>query len=150
MNCPVDHGLTAEGSNSESPALAEPTPRAHAATTNRDWWPNQLDLTPLRQHGAKSDPLGAGFDYAEAFARLDVEALKSDIADVLHTSQDWWPADFGHYGGLMIRLSWHAAGTYRIYDGRGGAGSGDQRFAPQNSWPDNGNLDKARRLLWPG
>jgi catalase-peroxidase len=149
MNCPVDHGVTAEGSDSENPALDAPTPKGHAATSNRDWWPNQLDLTPLRVHGQKSNPLGSDFDYAQAFAGLDVEALKRDIADVLHTSQDWWPADFGHYGGLMIRLSWHAAGTYRIYDGRGGAGDGSQRFAPLNSWPDNGNLDKARRLLWP-
>jgi len=149
MNCPVDHGVTAEGSDSENPALDAPTPKAHAATSNRDWWPNQLDLTPLRQHSQKSNPLGTDFDYAQAFAGLDVDALKRDIAEVLHTSQDWWPADFGHYGGLMIRLSWHAAGTYRIYDGRGGAGDGSQRFAPLNSWPDNGNLDKARRLLWP-
>jgi catalase-peroxidase len=149
MNCPVDHGLTAAGSDSENPALDTPKPKAHAAVGNRDWWPNRLDLAPLRQHGQKSNPLGSDFDYAQAFAGLDVEALKQDIAEVLHTSQDWWPADFGHYGGLMIRLSWHAAGTYRIYDGRGGAGEGAQRFAPLNSWPDNGNLDKARRLLWP-
>ena len=114
MNCPVDHGLTAEGSDSENPALDAPKPKAHAALGNRDWWPNQLDLAPLRQHSQKSNPLGADFDYAQAFAGLDVDALKRDIAEVLHTSQDWWPADFGHYGGLMIRLSWHAAGTNRI------------------------------------
>jgi len=150
MNCPVDHGgVTSEGSESENPALDAPKSHPHRPHSNRDWWPNQLDLSALRQHGSKSDPLGADFDYAEAFAGLDVEALKRDIVEVLNTSQDWWPADFGHYGGLMIRLSWHAAGTYRIYDGRGGAGDGTQRFAPLNSWPDNGNLDKARRLLWP-
>ncbi|PWN01255.1 catalase/peroxidase HPI [Nocardioides silvaticus] len=148
--CPVDHaGVTSGGSESENPALDSPTPKAHAPRTNKDWWPDQVDLTVLHQHGDASNPLGGGFDYAAEFAKLDVEALKSDVAAVLRDSQDWWPADFGHYGGLMIRLSWHAAGTYRIYDGRGGAGSGDQRFAPLNSWPDNGNLDKARRLLWP-
>jgi len=117
--------------------------------TNKDWWPNALDLTVLHPHSPAGNPLGADFDYAAAFAGVDVDALKRDITEVLTTSQDWWPADFGHYGGLMIRLSWHAAGTYRISDGRGGAGDGNQRFAPLNSWPDNGNLDKARRLLWP-
>jgi catalase-peroxidase len=149
MNCPVEHGVTSEGSESENPALDSPTPKAHSPRSNKDWWPNQLDLKVLHQHSPASNPLGEEFDYAAAFGTLDVEALKADIVEVLNTSQDWWPADFGHYGGLMIRLSWHAAGTYRIYDGRGGAGSGDQRFAPLNSWPDNGNLDKARRLLWP-
>jgi len=117
--------------------------------TNRDWWPNQLDLSVLHAQAPATSPLSEDFDYAEAFAAVDVDALKQDIVEVLTTSQDWWPADFGHYGGLFIRLSWHAAGTYRIADGRGGAGAGDQRFAPLNSWPDNGNLDKARRLLWP-
>jgi catalase-peroxidase len=149
MNCPVEHGVTSEGSESENPALDAPTAKAGRPHSNQDWWPNQVDLRVLHQHAPASNPLGEDFDYAAAFGTLDVEALKSDIVQVLRTSQDWWPADFGHYGGLMIRLSWHAAGTYRIYDGRGGAGSGDQRFAPLNSWPDNGNLDKARRLLWP-
>ncbi len=149
MNCPVEHGVTDSGSESENPALDAPTPKAGRPHSNQDWWPNQVDLRVLHQHAPASNPLGEEFDYPAAFAALDVDALKSDIIEVLRTSQDWWPADFGHYGGLMIRLSWHAAGTYRIYDGRGGAGSGDQRFAPLNSWPDNGNLDKARRLLWP-
>jgi len=149
MNCPVEHGVTGSGSESENPALDAPTAESSAPRTNQDWWPNQLDLTVLHQHSPASNPLGEEFDYAAEFAKLDVDALKRDIVEVLNTSQDWWPADFGHYGGLMIRLSWHAAGTYRIFDGRGGAGSGDQRFAPLNSWPDNGNLDKARRLLWP-
>ncbi|MDZ5623527.1 catalase/peroxidase HPI [Nocardioides sp. HM23] len=149
MNCPVEHGVTSEGSESENPALDSPTAKAGRPHSNQDWWPNQVDLRVLHQHAPASNPLGEDFDYANAFATLDVDALKRDIVEVLRTSQDWWPADFGHYGGLMIRLSWHAAGTYRIYDGRGGAGSGDQRFAPLNSWPDNGNLDKARRLLWP-
>ncbi len=149
MNCPVEHGVTSEGSESENPALDSPTAKEGRPHGNQDWWPNQPDLSVLHAHSPASNPLGAGFDYAAEFAKLDVEAVKRDIVEVLNTSQDWWPADFGHYGGLMIRLSWHAAGTYRIYDGRGGAGSGDQRFAPLNSWPDNGNLDKARRLLWP-
>ncbi len=118
-------------------------------TTNQDWWPNQLNLKGLRQNSPLSDPLGKDFDYAEAVKALDVDALKEDIEAVMTTSQDWWPADYGHYGPLFIRMTWHAAGTYRISDGRGGGGSGHQRFAPLNSWPDNGNLDKARRLLWP-
>jgi catalase-peroxidase len=142
-------GVTAHGSESENPALDAPEAHAHRPRSNKDWWPNQLDLSVLHAHAPASNPLGEDFDYAEAFQGLDVEALKRDVAEVLTTSQDWWPADFGHYGGLMIRLSWHAAGTYRIEDGRGGAGDGSQRFAPLNSWPDNGNLDKARRLLWP-
>ena len=118
-------------------------------TATEDWWPEQLDLRILHQHDRKSNPMGEDFDYAKAFNSLDYEALKADIAAVMTDSQDWWPADFGHYGGLMIRLTWHAAGTYRVGDGRGGGGTGAQRFAPLNSWPDNANLDKARRLLWP-
>ena len=118
-------------------------------TTNQTWWPDQLNLKPLRQNAPQSDPMDEEFDYAEAVKDLDVDALRKDIEEVMTTSQDWWPADYGHYGPLFIRMTWHAAGTYRISDGRGGGGSGHQRFAPLNSWPDNGNLDKARRLLWP-
>ncbi len=149
--CPVMHdSATAQGSESENPALDAPTPRTGGRPRSlQDWWPNSLDLSVLHAHSPKGNPLGADFDYQTAFAGLDVEAVKRDVVEVLTTSQDWWPADFGHYGGLMIRLSWHAAGTYRLHDGRGGAGDGSQRFAPLNSWPDNGNLDKARRLLWP-
>ncbi|GAA5158069.1 catalase/peroxidase HPI [Pseudonocardia eucalypti] len=117
--------------------------------SNRDWWPNQLNLSILRKHVPAANPLGEDFDYAAAFATVDLGELAKDVDQVLTTSQDWWPADFGHYGGLMIRMAWHSAGTYRVDDGRGGAGAGMQRFAPLNSWPDNGNLDKARRLLWP-
>ncbi len=122
---------------------------AGSGTTNRDWWPNQLKLNILRQHSSKSNPMGEDFDYAEEFKKLDLAALKKDLYDVMTDSQDWWPADYGHYGPFFIRMAWHSAGTYRIQDGRGGAGSGSQRFAPLNSWPDNGNLDKARLLLWP-
>ncbi|MDB5555610.1 MAG: Catalase-peroxidase [Rhizobium sp.] len=117
--------------------------------TNRDWWPNHLDVNSLHGHSSKSDPMGEAFEYAKEFAKLDLAALKQDLTALMTDSQDWWPADFGHYGGLFIRMAWHSAGTYRITDGRGGAGAGQQRFAPLNSWPDNVNLDKARRLLWP-
>jgi len=130
--CPVAHGVT-----------------RLSMLTNRDWWPNQLNLRILSQNSAKSDPMGKDFNYAQAFKTLDLKALKEDLYALMTDSQEWWPADFGHYGGLFIRMAWHSAGTYRTADGRGGAGSGTQRFAPLNSWPDNGNLDKARRLLWP-
>jgi catalase-peroxidase len=137
------------GSESENPAIDSPTPKTDGRPhTNRDWWPNQLDLTVLHAHSPRANPI-PDVSYSEQFAQLDVEALKQDIFEVMTTSQDWWPADFGHYGGLFIRMSWHSAGTYRIEDGRGGGGDGAQRFAPLNSWPDNANLDKARRLLWP-
>lgn len=134
--CPFNHG----------------TPKntvAAGAPTNATWWPNQLKLNILHQHSPKSDPMGEQFNYAEEFKTLDLDALVKDLHALMTDSQDWWPADWGHYGGLMIRMAWHAAGTYRVSDGRGGAGTGNQRFAPLNSWPDNGNLDKARRLLWP-
>jgi Catalase (peroxidase I) len=117
--------------------------------TNRDWWPTHLDLKVLQRNCPLADPMGEGFDYAREFESLDLDELKRDVEAVMKDSQDWWPADFGHYGPLFIRMAWHSAGTYRIGDGRGGAGSGMQRFAPLNSWPDNVNLDKARRLLWP-
>ncbi len=125
------------------------TQAAGAGTSNRDWWPNQLNLKILHQHSSLSDPMGKDFDYAKEFASLDLAAVKKDLQALMTDSQDWWPADFGHYGPLFIRMTWHSAGTYRIGDGRGGAGAGQQRFAPLNSWPDNVNLDKARRLLWP-
>ena len=118
-------------------------------TTNRNWWPNQLDISILHQHDAKSNPMDSEFDYKKAFKSLNYDALKKDLHTLMTDSQDWWPADYGHYGGFFIRMTWHAAGTYRTGDGRGGGGTGSQRFAPLNSWPDNGNLDKARRLLWP-
>jgi catalase-peroxidase len=121
---------------------------AASRRTNRDWWPNKLDLSILRQHSSLSDPMGEGFNYAEEFKKLDYAALKEDLAALMTDSQEWWPADFGHYGPFFIRLAWHAAGTYRVADGRGGGGRGQQRFAPLNSWPDNVSLDKGRRLLW--
>ncbi len=133
--CPVMHGST--------------TSNKSRGTTNRDWWPNQLNLNILHQHDRKSNPMGEDFNYAAEFKKLDYYALKQDLQELMTTSQDWWPADYGHYGPLFIRMSWHAAGTYRIGDGRGGGGTGNQRFAPLNSWPDNASLDKARRLLWP-
>ncbi|MEX0659844.1 MAG: peroxidase family protein, partial [Egibacteraceae bacterium] len=136
-------------SESENPVVPAPTPEATRPRTNRDWWPNQPDLSVLHQHSPRSNPMDEDFDYAAEFATLDVEALKQDIFAVMTSSQDWWPADYGHYGPLFIRMSWHAAGTYRIHDGRGGGGDGAQRFAPLSSWPDNASLDKARRLLWP-
>ncbi|MEZ5416683.1 MAG: catalase/peroxidase HPI [Vicinamibacterales bacterium] len=132
-----------------STALALPAVAQGAPQSNQYWWPDQLDLSPLRQHGAESNPLDRGFDYKAAFATLDLNAVKQDIRAVLTTSQPWWPADYGHYGPFFIRMAWHAAGTYRVGDGRGGAGGGQQRIGPENSWPDNANLDKARRLLWP-
>ncbi len=142
-------GATESVSESENPGMPAPTPTPHRPRTNQDWWPNQPDLSVLHRHSPRSNPMGEDFDYAAEFATLDVEALKRDLFELMTTSQDWWPADFGHYGGLFIRMSWHSAGTYRIADGRGGGGQGAQRFAPLNSWPDNASLDKARRLLWP-
>ena len=136
-------------SESENPVIPSPEPKAHRPRTIQDWWPEQLDLRVLHHHSPLSNPLGEDFDYAKEFEQLDLEALKRDLVELMTTSQEWWPADHGHYGGLFIRMSWHSAGTYRIADGRGGGGQGAQRFAPLNSWPDNANLDKARRLLWP-
>lgn len=141
--------MSEHSSDSENPAIDAPTPKRGRPRTNQDWWPNQLNLQVLHQHSPLSNPMGDDFDYAEELKSLDFDALKQDVMEVMTTPQDWWPADYGHYGPLFIRLSWHAAGTYRIEDGRGGAGDGSQRFAPLNSWPDNANLDKARRLLWP-
>jgi catalase-peroxidase len=136
-------------SQTENPAIPSPTSAGTPPRTNQDWWPNQPDLQVLHHNRPQASPLGEAFDYREEFEKLDVEALKQDVFEVMTTSQDWWPADYGHYGPLFIRMSWHAAGTYRITDGRGGGGTGAQRFAPLNSWPDNASLDKARRLLWP-
>jgi catalase-peroxidase len=145
----TEHNAVVGDMNAEEAPATCPVVHSVGGTSNRDWWPNQLDLDPLRANSPKSDPLAPDFDYAAAFAALDLAAVKRDIEDVMTTSQDWWPADYGHYGPLFIRMAWHSAGTYRISDGRGGAGAGQQRFAPLNSWPDNANLDKARRLLWP-
>jgi catalase-peroxidase len=141
---------TGNGKESKCPFMSGALKQsAGGGMRNRDWWPNQLKLNILRQNSSLSNPMGKSFDYAEAFKSLDLEALKKDIVDLMTTSQDWWPADYGHYGPLFIRMAWHSAGTYRHHDGRGGGGSGTQRFAPLNSWPDNANLDKARLLLWP-
>ncbi|MDQ3385805.1 MAG: catalase/peroxidase HPI [Actinomycetota bacterium] len=145
----IETGSGGDGSESENPAIDAPTVKSTRPRTNRDWWPNQLDLQVLHQHSPLSNPMGPDHTYPEAFASLDVDALKRDVMEVMTKSEDWWPADYGHYGPLFIRMAWHSAGTYRIADGRGGAGDGSQRFAPLNSWPDNANLDKARRLLWP-
>ncbi|MEN9302534.1 MAG: catalase/peroxidase [Bacteroidota bacterium] len=151
--CPFHLGANPakEKTNTESTtsSTSKQEKQQQEPTGNRDWWPNQLDLSVLRQNSVKSDPMGGAFDYQKAFNSLDYSALKEDIRKVLTTSQDWWPADFGHYGPLFIRMAWHSAGTYRTGDGRGGSRAGQQRFAPLNSWPDNANLDKARRLLWP-
>ncbi|NOQ60235.1 catalase/peroxidase HPI [Mycolicibacterium fortuitum] len=136
-------------SESENPVIESPKPKVHAPLTNQDWWPDQVDVSRLHKQPIEGNPLGAGFNYAEEFQKLDVEALRADMLELMTSSQDWWPADYGSYAGLFIRMSWHAAGTYRIFDGRGGGGQGAQRFAPINSWPDNVSLDKARRLLWP-
>jgi catalase-peroxidase len=136
-------------SESENPVIESPKPKAHAPLTNQDWWPDQVDVSRLHKQPIEGNPLGVGFNYAEEFQKLDVEALRADMLELMTSSQDWWPADYGSYAGLFIRMSWHAAGTYRIFDGRGGGGQGAQRFAPINSWPDNVSLDKARRLLWP-
>ncbi|MGY1636873.1 catalase/peroxidase HPI [Geodermatophilus sp. SYSU D00742] len=150
MTNEIDKNQSESTSESENPAIPGPTQVTNRRPqSNRDWWPNQVDLSVLNKPSKDSDPLGADFDYRAAVATLDVEAVKRDIVEVMRTSQDWWPADWGHYGPLFIRMSWHAAGTYRIADGRGGGGEGGQRFAPLNSWPDNANLDKARRLLLP-
>ncbi|TRW76534.1 catalase/peroxidase HPI [Mycolicibacterium sp. 018/SC-01/001] len=146
---PQSDTKTHSHSESENPVIDAPEPKVHAPLTNKDWWPEQVDVSVLHKQNEKGNPLGEDFDYATEFAKLDVEAFKRDVAEVVTTSVDWWPADYGSYAGLFIRMSWHAAGTYRIFDGRGGAGQGAQRFAPLNSWPDNANLDKARRLLWP-
>jgi len=133
--CPIMHGASKIS--------------ASGSTSNQHWWPEQLNLKILNQNSVNVNPMGEEFDYVTAFNSLDLKALKADLTALMTDSQDWWPADYGHYGGLFVRMAWHSAGTYRTYDGRGGASTGSQRFAPLNSWPDNGNLDKARRLLWP-
>ncbi|MDA4107767.1 catalase/peroxidase HPI [Mycolicibacterium holsaticum] len=140
---------TQSTSESENPVIPSPTPKSHAPLRNQDWWPNQVDVSVLHAQDVKANPLGADFNYREEVKKLDFDALKRDLTELMTNSQDWWPADYGNYGGLFIRMSWHSAGTYRIHDGRGGGGQGAQRFAPINSWPDNNGLDKARRLLWP-
>ncbi|MCH2033388.1 MAG: catalase/peroxidase HPI [Tenacibaculum sp.] len=145
----MNHSNNHSGDISKCPFHSAQKKPAGGGTTNRDWWPNELKLNILRQNAGKNDPFGEDFNYADAFNSLDFAALKQDVIDLMTDSQDWWPADYGHYGGFMIRMAWHSAGTYRVGDGRGGAGSGTHRFAPLNSWPDNGNLDKARLLLWP-
>src|SRR6201747_1329221 len=138
-----------DGMTDEQSAGTCPFAGGRSRRGNRDWWPEHLNLSPLSQHSPRANPMDDGFNYAEAFKSLDLNAVIQDLHALMTDSQEWWPADFGHYGGLFIRLAWHSAGTYRTTDGRGGAGAGQQRFAPLNSWPDNANLDKARRLLWP-
>src|ERR1700756_1978404 len=147
-------GTSAPGTQQQTSSTESKCPVAHGngrakPQTNDSWWPNQLNVNILHQHSPKSDPMGKEFNYAEEFKSLDLNAVMKDLHALMTDSQPWWPADFGHYGPLFIRMAWHSAGTYRIGDGRGGAGAGQQRFAPLNSWPDNVNLDKARRLLWP-
>src|SRR5438067_519627 len=151
MEKDVTEAAAAVANNDQPVAGAAKFPVAHGARgpRNRDWWPDALDVSVLHRNSSLSDPMGEGFNYAKAFESLDLDAVIKDLHVLMTDSQDWWPADFGHYGGLMVRMAWHSAGTYRITDGRGGAGAGQQRFAPLNSWPDNANLDKARRLLWP-
>ena len=150
----MDHPNHSHGTSSDGEAKCPFTGHSSeqgskGGTQNQDWWPNLLNLNILRQHGVASNPMGSDFNYAKAFASLDLDALKKDLHAVMTDSKEWWPADYGHYGPFFIRMAWHSAGTYRITDGRGGGGTGTQRFAPLNSWPDNTNLDKARMLLWP-